>query len=67
MRQLLGSYFEQYLQAAKAQSASRLGRRPVMIDQPGLVVQIGGHPPSFTGRAYVPQMLPSDVRVEDIR
>ncbi|MGB7600075.1 MAG: DUF2844 domain-containing protein [Candidatus Sulfotelmatobacter sp.] len=67
MRQLLGSYFEQYLQAAKAQSASRLGRRPVMIDQPGLVVQISGHPRSFTGRAYVPQMLPSDVRAEDIQ
>jgi hypothetical protein len=67
MRQLLGSYFEQYLQAAKEQDASRLGRRPIMIDQPGLVVQIGGHPRSFTGRAYVPQMLPSDVRVEDIR
>ncbi|MGA9507581.1 MAG: DUF2844 domain-containing protein [Candidatus Sulfotelmatobacter sp.] len=67
MRQLLGSYFEQYLQAAKAQSASRVGRRPVMIDQPGLVVQIGGHPRSFTGRAYVPQMLPSDIRTEDIQ
>jgi hypothetical protein len=67
MRQLLGSYFEQYLQAAKAQSASRVGRRPVMIDQPGLVVQISGHPRSFTGRAYVPQMLPSDLRAEDIQ
>ncbi|MGB0014383.1 MAG: DUF2844 domain-containing protein [Candidatus Sulfotelmatobacter sp.] len=67
MRQLLGSYFEQYLQAAKAQSTSRVGRRPVMIEQPGLVVQISGHPRSFTGRAYVPQMLPSDVRVEDIQ
>jgi hypothetical protein len=67
MRRLLGSYFGQYLQAAKAQSASRVGRRPVMIDQPGLVVQIGGHPRSFTGRAYVPQMLPSDVRAEDIQ
>ncbi|MFZ1927515.1 MAG: DUF2844 domain-containing protein [Candidatus Sulfotelmatobacter sp.] len=67
MRQLLGSYFEQYLQAAKAQSASQVGRRPLMIDQPGLVVQIGGHTRSFTGRAYVPQMLPSDVRAEDIQ
>ncbi len=67
MRQLLGSYFEQYMQAAKAKSGGRIGRRPLMIDQPGLVIQIGGHPRSFTGRAYVPQMLPSGVRAEDIQ
>jgi hypothetical protein len=67
MRQLLGSYFEQYLQAAKTQSTARIGRRPLMIDQPGLVVQLGGHPRAFTGRAYVPQMLPSGVRAEEIQ
>ncbi|MFZ3367078.1 MAG: DUF2844 domain-containing protein [Candidatus Sulfotelmatobacter sp.] len=67
MRQLLGSYFEQYRQAAKAQSRVRIGRRPLMIQQPGLVVQIGGHPRSFAGRAYVPEMLPSGVRVEEIQ
>ncbi|MGA8188953.1 MAG: DUF2844 domain-containing protein, partial [Candidatus Sulfotelmatobacter sp.] len=64
---LLGSYFEQYRQAAKAQSRVRIGRRPLMIQQPGLVVQIGGHPRSFAGRAYVPEMLPSGVRVEEIQ
>jgi hypothetical protein len=67
MRQLLGSYFEQYLQAAKTQSTARIRRRPLMIDQPGLVVQLGGHPRAFTGRAYVPQMLPSGVRAEELQ
>jgi Protein of unknown function (DUF2844) len=63
----LGSYFEQYVQAAKAQSAARMGRRPLMIEQPGLVVQSGGHPRAFSGKAYVPDMLPTGVRAEDIQ
>jgi hypothetical protein len=67
MRQLLGSYFDQYSQAAKAQSSARVGRRPLMIEQSGLVVEMGGHPRAFTGRAYVPQMLPSGVHAEEIQ
>jgi hypothetical protein len=67
MRQLLGNYFEQYAQAAKAQSGARMGRRPLMIEQPGLVVHVGGHPRAFVGKAYVPEMLPQGVRGEDIQ
>ncbi|MGD0570365.1 MAG: DUF2844 domain-containing protein [Candidatus Sulfotelmatobacter sp.] len=67
MRQLLGSYFDQYVQAANAQSTTRMGRRPVVIEQSGLVVQLGGHPRAFAGRAYVPEMLPAGVRTEDIQ
>lgn len=66
MRQLLGSYFDQYARANQAQSAARMRRGPVLIDVPGLVVQMGGHLRAFSGRAYVPEMLPSGVRVEDI-
>jgi hypothetical protein len=67
MRQLLGSYFEQYAQAAKAQRNTRMRRAPVLIDEPGLTVQISGHPRSFNGRAYIPGMLPQGVPAEDIR
>lgn len=71
MRQLLGSYFEQYQAAMQAQSGTGSGthivRRPVMVNQPGLVVQIGGHIRAFGGRAYIPELLPSGVRVEDIQ
>jgi hypothetical protein len=67
MRQVLGSYFDQYIQAAKAQSGNRMGRRPLLIEQPGLVVQMGGHPRAFNGKAYVPEMLPAGVRAEDIQ
>lgn len=67
MRQLLGSYFQQYVQAANAQSEARMGRRPLVIELPGLVVQVGGHPRAFAGRAYVPEMLPTGVRTEEIQ
>jgi len=65
LRQLLGTYFDQFAQAEQAQRAQRHG--PVLIQQSGLVVQISGHMRSFLGKAYVPQMLPAGVRAEDIR
>lgn len=67
LRQLLGLYFDQFTQAEQAQRAQRRGRGPVQIQEPGLVVQVSGHIRAFTGKAYVPQMLPAGVRAEDIR
>ena len=67
MRQLLGSYFDQYSRAMQARRSTSRGRRPVMIDEPGLTVQIGGHHRAFAGKAYVPEMLPSGVGPEDIQ
>jgi hypothetical protein len=67
LRQLLGTYFDQFAQAEQAQRAQRRGHGPVSIQQDGLVVQISGHMRSFMGRAYVPQMLPAGIHAEDIR
>jgi len=67
MRQILAGYFEQYHQAVQTQANSRAGRRPLLIEQPGLVVQSGGHMRSFAGRAWVPEMLPPGVSREEIR
>ncbi len=67
LHQLLGSYSEQYVQAVKAQSRTRMGRKPLIVEQPGLVVHSGGHPRDFGGVAYVPENLPQGVRAEDIR
>jgi uncharacterized protein DUF2844 len=67
LRQLLGTYFDQFVQAEQAQRAQRRGRGPMQIQQAGLVVQVGGHMRAFVGKAYVPQMLPAGVRAEDIR
>jgi hypothetical protein len=67
LQQLLGTYYEQYTQAVQAQRATRRARGPLVIQEPGLVVQVSGHMRSFVGRAYVPQMMPAGVKVEDIR
>ena len=67
LRQVLGSYFEPYRAAVQLRSGARMVRRPVAINQPGLVVEIGGHIGAFSGRAYVPEMLPSSVRPEDLQ
>jgi Protein of unknown function (DUF2844) len=67
MRQILGNYFGQYQQALQAQANSHAGRRPLVIQQPGLILQAGGHIRSFAGRAYIPEMLPQGVSAEVIR
>jgi hypothetical protein len=67
MRQLLGSYFPQYHDAIQAEANAHPGRRTVQIVQPEFVFQQGGHPRSFTGRAYLPQMLPAGMKAEEIQ
>lgn len=67
LRQLLGTYFDQYAQAVQAQRAHRRGHGPLLIQQPGLVIQMAGHMRSYFGKVYVPQMVPAGVHAEDIR
>lgn len=58
MRQLLGTRFDQYVQAIQSK---RPRRGAVSIQKPDLVVESSGHMRSFTGRAYLPQMMPQNV------
>jgi hypothetical protein len=67
LQQILGQYFEQFSQAVKAQRAARPGRHPITAAQPGLFVEMGGHMRAFSGRAYIPDMLPQSVRAEEVR
>ncbi|MDR5736893.1 DUF2844 domain-containing protein [Caballeronia sp. LZ019] len=64
---LLGSYFPQYQQGLLAQRTARGGRGPVSVQDPGLVVNSGGHMGSFAGSAYLPQSLPAGVSASDIQ
>lgn len=66
MKQLLGSRFEEFQQAAQRQNR-RGGHGPLIIQLPGLVVELGGHVRAFSGRAYLPDQIPVDVRDEEIR
>jgi uncharacterized protein DUF2844 len=65
LEQLLGPYYQQAKQAV--QQRDRRGRAPISIETPGLVVQQTGHPRSFYGQAYIPLLLPQDVKSSDIR
>ena len=65
LRQLLGSYFDEFQKAAAL--SRKPGHAPLFVQHSGLVVQLGGHMRSFTGRAYLPDLLPSGVQLEDIR
>jgi hypothetical protein len=67
LRQVLGQFYDPYVQAVQAQHAQSHGRGPLLIQQPGLVVQMGGHMGSLAGRAYLPQSMPPGVRAEEIR
>lgn len=65
LRQLLGSYFDEYMQAAA--QTRKTGRGPVTIQTSDLVVQRGGHMRFLVGRAYLPQMVPQGVSADEIK
>jgi hypothetical protein len=64
LSQLLGSYFSLFQQAA----ASRTRRHGPLVVQAGpLVVESGGHPGAFQGRAYLPHLIPANVAKDVVR
>ncbi len=68
LRQLFGTYFEQYSRAAQIRNNNRPRvRGPLLIREPGLVVLSGGHMRAFFGKAYVPELVPQGVRIEEIQ
>ena len=67
MRQVLGTHFDQYQQAVHSGARTRKSRGSIVIEEPDLVVQMTGHQRSFSGRAYVPALLPLGLRPDSIR
>ncbi len=67
LQMLLGSYFEKYSDESKAQHTAGVRRRPVRIHSSDLVVENAGHVRAYFGRAYVPQLVPAGVNLDDIR
>jgi hypothetical protein len=66
MRQLLGDHFNDYEAGVKALKSSYVGRRPLDLRLPGLVVQKNGHMRAYNGRAYIPEQVPTGVKVEEL-
>lgn len=67
LRQLLGTYFEQYAMAARGQRERQAGRSFLMVREPSLVVQSVGHLREYSGRAYDPTLIPSGVSADDLQ
>jgi hypothetical protein len=66
LQQLLGPYFDTYMTGVKEEKAGSVGRRPLNLQMPGLVVQRSGHLRAEHGRAYIPEKVPLGVKVEDL-
>ena len=67
LRQVLGTYFTPYVQAAQAAQKKRAGHGPLLIQEPNLVAEVSGHPRAFVGRAYLPQLVPAGLQPDAIR
>lgn len=67
MHQLLGTYFQQYSAGVNAHHEAGPGRRPLLIQQPGFVLQNNGHMRSYYGKAYDPGLLPQGIAASAIR
>jgi hypothetical protein len=67
LRQLLGPYFERYQQEAARLAQARKGHGPLTVDLGDVVVQSGGHPRAFFGRAYLTRALPAGVTPDVVR
>lgn len=65
LQNLLGGYFQQFAAQAQKKQGPRL--RQMRVQEPGLVVEGGGHARAFVGRAYVPQLVPAGVQAEEIQ
>lgn len=66
LRQLFGNYYETYQSAATAQARPG-AHRQLNIAAADLVVQSTGRLRAFTGRAYVPSLVPAGVSVADLQ
>ncbi|MHB8621888.1 MAG: DUF2844 domain-containing protein [Sulfuricaulis sp.] len=65
LQQILGSNFNKMISRQAGQVAA--GRRFIIQHYSDLVVESGGHPRSFMGRAYLPDALPDGFAVQDIQ
>jgi Protein of unknown function (DUF2844) len=63
LRQLLGSYYGAFAQAA---SAPPYNHHHLSVKTPDVVVQSSGHTRSFFGHAWVPSLLPENFSVDQI-
>jgi Protein of unknown function (DUF2844) len=69
LQQTLGTYFTQYVAAAKTRRASGRGsgHHHLEIREPSLVVHAGGHMRQHFGLAYVPSLVPQNLSISSLQ
>jgi hypothetical protein len=64
LQQTLGVYFKQFSEAPRTRPSDH---KHFAIALPGLVMQSSARMRAYSGRAYVPQLVPQNVSVTDIK
>ena len=64
LRQLLGEHFERLVAAGQRPHGDH---RSLKVHESDLVIESAGRMRSFTGRAYLPALVPAGVSIGDIR
>ncbi|VXB58990.1 conserved hypothetical protein [Burkholderia sp. 8Y] len=67
VRSLLGNYVQTVSDGTAAFRAAHGGTGPVSLSSSALVVQAGGHMGAYSGRAYIPNAMPTGVNAKDIK
>jgi len=64
MRALLGSYFPNFVSAGERKAR---GTGPLIGSEGDLQIESVGHQGAFAGRAYVPRLVPANVKMEALQ
>jgi hypothetical protein len=70
LQQLFGSYYDEFVQNAKAAREAQVVHSrgaPLRVEQPDLVVHSAGRVRAYAGQAYLPGLLPAGVDPESIK
>jgi hypothetical protein len=65
LRVLMGSYFSEY-QAESIHQPRSPGSRHQQVRTAHVIVEKGGHMRAVRGRAYVPNLIPTGVKLDEI-
>ena len=66
LRQLLGSYADEYEQALK-HTPRQWDRRRLRVKANRVIVETWGHMRNLQGRAYIPALIPSGVSIHEVK
>lgn len=66
LSQLLGRYLDEYQETLKGIVPSR-GQRRLQVKTNRIIVEKWGHMRNLQGRAYVPQLLPAGLNIDEIK